>query len=201
MRDIVDFLRRDIMGKTLYTDELTYSLEGGLLEGVYSDQMSFTNLMASPTGMKFDLFVVSNEKIYEVGGDDRRARLRKDFSGSSHFRYELAKRQSTGRVVGFMRFVSASFDAVPAEAMASSVLGMRLDGGELSWREKEVVYRDQPGVNGATRSVAFEAKCRFFVQDGKARYEYDGASFDVDPDTLARTPSSAACPKFLSRER
>lgn len=201
MLDIVDFLRANVMGKTLYTDELLYSLEGGALEGVYSDQMSFTNLMASPTGMKFDLFVVSQERIFEAVGDDRRAKLRKDFSGGSHFQYELTKRRSTGRVVGFMRFVAASFDSVPAEAMASSVLEMRLDGNELSWREKEIVYRDQPAPGDAYRSVAFEAACRFFLENGKARYEYDGVSMDVDPDAMTRTPSASVCPKFVAKER
>ena len=31
-------------GKTLYTKELIYELENGALQGVYSDQISFSNL-------------------------------------------------------------------------------------------------------------------------------------------------------------
>lgn len=201
MEDILDFLRNNVMGKTLYTDELTYALEGGKLEGVYADQMSFTNLTASPTGMQFDLFVVSREKIYEVAGGDRQASLRKDFSGASHFRYELARRKSTGNLIGFMRYVAASFDSVPAEAMASSVTGVRLGNGRLSWQEKEVVYRDQPSSGDAFRPVAFEAECAFYLEDGKVRYEYSGICMDVRPDSLERTPSDSVIPKFVAKEK
>ena len=201
MDDIVDFLRGNIMGKTLHTDELTYSLENGALEGVYSDQMSFANLLASPTGMRFDLFVVSRERIYEMDESGGRSRLRKDFSGASHFHYELARRKSGREVTGFMRFVAASLDDVPAEAMASAVTRMRLDGAVLSWEEKEVVYRDQPSSGDAHRPVVFEAGCRFYLEDGKARYEYDGVCFDVDLTDYSRRPSGSVLPKFIARER
>lgn len=201
MDDLIHFLRGNIMGKTLYTDELTYSLENGALEGVYSDQMSFANLLASPTGMRFDLFVVSRERIYETDGKGGREGLRKDFSGASHFHYELARRKSGGGITGFMRFVAASLDDVPAEGMASAVTRMRLDGGELLWEEREMVHRDQPGSGGGHRPVAFEARCRFFVDDGRAGYEYDGVCFDVDLADLSRRPSDSEIPKFIARER
>lgn len=201
MDEIVLFLRQNIMGKALYTDELTYTLENGALEGVYSDQMSFANLLASPTGMRFDLFVVSRERIYEMDGRGTRSGLRKDFSGASHFHYELARRKSGGEITGFVRYVAASFDDVPAEAMASAVTRMRFDGTALSWEEREVVYRDQPASGGGHRSVAFEARCRFCLRDGKARYEYDGVCFDVDPADFSRRRSDSAFPKFIAVER
>lgn len=197
---IAAFLRASVMGKTLYTAPLAYSLEGGALEGEYSDQMSFTNLLVSPTGMRFDLFVVSRERVHFMK-DGERAGLRKDFSGASHFHYELAKRRSSGRVTGFMRYVAASFDAVPAEAMASAVVGMRLENDEVRWAEKEVIYRDMPGADGGFRPAAFEASCRFYLEDGKARYEYDGVCFDVDPGDMSRKPSDAAIPKFVAKEK
>ena len=203
MESITAFLRRHVMGKTLYTDTLSYSLENGAIEGVYADQMSFTNLTTSPTGFQFDLFVVSREKLYLVNPDASRGALRKDFSCASHFRYHLAKRKSTGKVIGLMRYVSASADDIPAEAMASSVetLVLHADGNALSWREKEIGYRDQPGTGGTHRSVAFEANCRFFLENDLVAYEYDGVCLDVNPDDFTRTPSQSALPKFISRER
>lgn len=201
MQTIVEYLRTNIMGRTLYTDELEYALENGALLGVYSDQMTFSNLSASPTGMQFDLFVVSRERLFESGADGGRGTLRKDFSGASHFRYELARRRSSGAITGFMHFVSSSLDAVPAEAMASVVRDIRLDGTVLSWQEKEMLYRDQPGPEQSWRAVAFEADCRFFVENGKARYEYSGVCLDVDTDDWSRRPSQAALPKFLSKEK
>lgn len=200
MEAIETFLRPHVMGKTLYTAPLSYSLEGGLLEGEYSDQMSFTNLLASPTGMRFDLLVVSQERIHVMDGSERKS-LCKDFSGASHFHYELARRRSSGRITDFMRYVAASFDAVPAEAMASAVIDMRLEKGEVRWSEKEMIYRDQPGADGGFRPVAFEASCRFYLEDGKACYEYDGVYLDVDPEDMSRKASDAAYPKFIAREK
>lgn len=201
LRNIADFLRDAILGRTLYTDELSYALEGGAIEGVYSDQMTFSNMLASPFGLHFDLFVVSNEKQYVVDKDKRRRELRKDFSGASLFRYELARRKSSGQITGFMRFVSSSLADVPAEAMASSVTRLVFANGELSWREREILYRDQPAADGGHKPVAFEASCRLFLEGGKARYEYAGVCLDVDPDTLERRPSDAVYPQFLAKER
>lgn len=201
MELLVKYLRDNIMGKTLYTDELTYTLEEGALEGVYSDQMSFTNLLSSPTGLRFDLFVVSREKVFVVGADKRRGELRKDYSGASHFHYELARRKSTGGITGFMRYVAASFDSVPAEAMASAVFDFQLKDGSVTWEEKEVIYRDMPGIGDSVKPASFEAKCRFYCEDGKARYEYNGVCLDVNPDDGTRSPSSAVIPAFVSKER
>lgn len=202
MRKIVAFLRDRIMGRTLHTDELTYSLEDGALEGVYSDQMTFSNLLHSESGLRFDLFVVSRERLYAKDAGGERGELRKDFSGASLFHYELARRASTGQVTGFMRYVSSSLPGpVPAEAVASTVLGVTLKKDQLSWREREILYRDQPAAGGGHRPVAFEAGCRFFEEDGKARYEYDGVCMDVNPKNFSRIPSTSVYPRFLARER
>ena len=41
------------MEKTLYTKELIYKLEDGALQGVYSDQISFSNLKYSQSGFSW----------------------------------------------------------------------------------------------------------------------------------------------------
>ncbi len=79
MRNIIDFLETYVNGKTVYTKELVYDLEGGALQGVYSDQMCFSNLKYSRSGFQFDMFIVSNEKIWLVENGTR-STLRKDFS-------------------------------------------------------------------------------------------------------------------------
>lgn len=198
---IISFLRDNVMGRPLYTDGLSYTLEDGGMEGVYSDQMTFSNMLSSTAGMRFDLLVVANEKQYHVDEEKRRGSLRKDFSGVSLFRYELARRKSSGQITGFMRFVSSSLVEAPAEAMASLVHDLCFTDKELSWKEKEILYRDQPAADGSHMAVAFEASCRLFIEEGKARYEYDGVCHDVDPVTLKRRPSTAVFPKFLAKER
>lgn len=62
MKDIINFLEANVNGKTLYTKELIYKLEDGALQGVYSDQISFSNLKYSQSGFQLDMFIVSNEK-------------------------------------------------------------------------------------------------------------------------------------------
>lgn len=64
VKNIIDFLETSVDGKTLHTKELVYELENGSLQGVYSDQISFSNLKYSQTGFQLDMFIVSNEKIY-----------------------------------------------------------------------------------------------------------------------------------------
>lgn len=42
--EIIQFLRENIIGKTLLTS-VAYKLENGCLEGVYNDKMTFSNLV------------------------------------------------------------------------------------------------------------------------------------------------------------
>ncbi len=196
-----DFLRQHIIGRQLITDELIYSLENGQLEGVYSDRMVFSRLVRSDRGLGFDLSVVSKEKIYAKNADGGRGELRKNFSSSSVFRYELALRHSTGEITGHMRFLTASLPNVPAEAMASLVKNVRLVDNALVWQEREIIYRDQPAADGGYCPVAFEADCRVFHRDGKAVYEYNGVCMDVNPENWERTPSASVFPVFMACEK
>lgn len=49
---IIDFIEENVNGRTLFTEELVYKLEDGALEGVYSDQISFSNLKYSQSGFQ-----------------------------------------------------------------------------------------------------------------------------------------------------
>lgn len=201
MKQIIDFLEANVDGKTLHTEELVYELENGALQGVYSDQISFSNLKYSQSGFQLDMFIVSNEKIWQLGKDAQRQELRKDFSAVSLFRYELARRQSTGGITGLFRCISASGKAVPAEAIVSGIYGVALEHGVLKLKEDQALYRDQPIQDGRFKPVAFQSEHRFFIKDGKLHYEYDGRSFDVDTATMQRKVSADSFPPFVSVEK
>ena len=47
--EIIQFLRENIIGKTLLTGAV-YKLENGNLEGVYNDKMTFSNLVTTENG-------------------------------------------------------------------------------------------------------------------------------------------------------
>ncbi|WP_080797257.1 hypothetical protein [Arabiibacter massiliensis] len=201
MDEIVDFIEANVNGRTLRTEELVYELEGGALQGVYSDQMSFCNLKRSSSGFQLDMFIVSNEKVWLMGEDGQREELRKDFSAVSLFRFELARRRSTGGITGSFRCVSASGKDVAAEAVVSGIYDVRLEDGVLKLREDQALYRDQPVQDGRFKPVAFQSEHRFRCEGGKLRYEYDGASFDVDADTMQRRGGSDRFPPFVSVEQ
>ena len=201
MKEIINFIEMNVDGKTLVTKELVYKLENGALQGVYADQISFSNLKYSQSGLQIDMFIVSNEKIWLVGKDGKREKLRKDFSAVSLFRFELAKRKSTNAITGCFRFISASVKNVAAEAIVSGIYDVRIENGVLKLSEDQALYRDQPIQGERFKPIAFQSEHRFYCEDGKLHYEYDGRSFDVDAKTMQRSDSCDAFPPFISIEK
>ena len=57
MKEIIDFMEENVDGRTLFTKELVYELENGALQGVYSDQISFSNLKYSQSGFQLGIHV------------------------------------------------------------------------------------------------------------------------------------------------
>lgn len=200
MERIIEFIGMNIDGRITHTKELVYNLENGKLEGVYSDQIAFSNLKYSKSGFDLDMFIVSNEKIYLCGDNKDRIELRKDFSGVSLFRFEFAKRKSTGDITGFFRFMSASGKEVPAQAIVSAIYDVSLKDNKLSFKEEQALYRDQP-IEGRFKSVAFQAEHCFFVKNNKLHYEYNGKSLDFDSKTMQRKTSADNFPRFISIEK
>lgn len=201
MKDIIQFIESNVNGKTLFTKELVYELENGALQGVYADQISFSNLKYSQSGFQLDMFIVSNEKIWLIGKDGQRGELRKDFSAVSLFRYELAERKSTNGITGCFRFISASGKNVAAEAIISGIYDVRLENDVLKLSEDQALYRDQPIQGDRFKPVAFQSEHRFYKKGGKLHYEYDGKCFDVDAKTMRRNESSDTFPPFISVEK
>ena len=180
MKDIINFLEANVNGKTLYTKELIYKLEDGALQGVYSDQISFSNLKYSQSGFQLDMFIVSNEKIWLMGPSGRK---------------------STNAVTGCFRFISASGKQVAAEAIISGIYDIRIEDDVLKFYENQALYRDQPIQGESFKPVAFQAEHRFYSKDGKLHYEYDGKCFDVDTKTMQRFNSPDIFPPFISVEK
>ena len=201
MKEIIDFIEENINGRTLFTKELIYKLEDGALEGVYSDQISFSNLKYSQSGFQLDMFIVANEKIWHIGTDGQREELRKDFSAVSLFRFELAKRRSTNTMTGAFRMISASGKNVAAEAVVSGIYDIRIENNVLKFLEDQVLYRDQPIQDERFKPVAFQSEHRFYCKDGKLHYEYNGKCFDYDINTMQRVNSSDSFPSFVSIEK
>ena len=160
-----------------------------------------SNLKYSQSGFQLDMFIVSNEKIWLMGADGQREELRKDFSGVSLFRFELAERKSTNAMTGSFRLISASGKNVAAEAVISGIYDIRLEDNVLKLMEDQALYRDQPVQGGRFKPVAFQSEHRFYCKDGKLHYEYYGKCFDVNTKTMQRIDSPDLFPPFLSMEK
>ena len=110
------------------------------LQGVYSDQISFSNLKYSQSGFQLDIFIVSNEKIWLMGADGQGRNYGKTLRVSL-FRFELAERKSTNAMTGSFRLISASGKNVAAEAVISGIYDIRLEDNVLKLMEDQALYR------------------------------------------------------------
>ena len=197
---IIDFLEKKVIGRTVFSEEVLYDLDFGRLEGAYSTEITFSNLLWSETGFSMGGFIVSHEKI--VGTEDPRV-LVKDFNLISYFEYELSKRSSSGEVTGLLRYVSSSVASVPspAEATTSSIFGMTLKDNELRWTEDQILYRDQLERDGSYSPKAFVSHHYLRTKNGKLEYGFSAEGYSVNPKTLERKRAFEHYSPFEARER
>lgn len=195
------FLQERIIGKEMYTDELIYSLEDGALEGVYSDRIIFSNLVQTNFGINYDMFLSANEIVYELNSDRQRAAVRSNHNGISVFRYELSKRKSTGEITGIFRLITTTNQNQTAQAIVCSVFDVEIEDEEMRWKEEQALYRDQSSVGNKFHAVAFDSKNRFYFEEKKARFAYDGTCYDIDTETFSKTVSKDVFPCFLAKEK
>jgi hypothetical protein len=198
---LINFLKSHVIGKSLITDETVYKLEEGKLEGVYADEMFFSNLLLSNNGLQFDMATITREKVYFVDANNKRSSVKKDFTGVSVFRYELAERKSTSNITGIMRLVSSTVQDHTMEGISYGIFDVCLENGQLSWKEQQTLYRDMPTDKEHYRAVAFDAKIRFYLENEKLRFEYIPSYYSFDPYKLTKILSKDQYPSFLTKER
>ena len=195
--EIVEFLRRHVNGKTLYTDEITYTSENGRFRGTYSDQKSLSNMHFSKTKYTMDKFIVSKERMVDTKTGDI---VREEYC-SNLYRYSFSKRKSTGELTGIMTLIACSSGEVPAESTAWITYGVEYKKNEVGWIEEQMLYMDRITIDGKFKPMAYKAKCRLYLTDEGLVYEFAPEFFDVDPGTQKRTPSDSIFPIFVSKER
>ena len=190
--EIIQFLRENIIGKTLLTGAI-YKLENGNLEGEYNDKMTFSNLVTTENGFKFNMTTVTQELVYNLDDKGARTTIAKDYTGTSVFCYELAMRKSTKQITGYMRCVSTTVQDSTTEAVVCGIFDVTFDGKELKWQENQLLYRDNP--------VAFHSKVRFYLDNEKVIFEYLPTLWDISPDTLEKRLSKDDYPPYISKEQ
>lgn len=78
MEKVIQFLKSNVIGKVLFTDDIVYKLDNGNLEGIYNDQMVFSNLVRTENGLKFSMTTVTHELIYNLDENGVRSTLVKE---------------------------------------------------------------------------------------------------------------------------
>lgn len=197
---IFHFLENNLIGKKLVTDEVVYTLGNGKLEGIYNDQMIFSDLVKTENGFKFNMTTATHELIYNLDEKGVRTTLAKDYTGTSVFCYELAMRKSTNHLTGYMHCISTTVQNHTMEAVVCGIFDGIFDGKELSWRENQLLYRDNPIGEDKYKPVAFDSKVRIYLDNRKVVYEYLPVLWDVNPRTLEKRLSKDDYPPYISKE-
>ncbi|WP_029905936.1 hypothetical protein [Prevotella sp. 10(H)] len=202
MKDkIIEFIRNNVLGKQLVTDELSYLLEEGKLQGIYSDKMIFSDLAVTENGFQFNMTVVTEEQIYTRDEAGDKGDLVRDYTGAGVYHYELAERRSSGQMTGVMRLLSATVRDHTMEAVVYGVYDVMLTDGELKWKEQQLLYRDNTSDADSYRAVAFDADIRFYLENGKLRFVHIPSYWNVNTKTMEKTLSKDQLPAFVSKEK
>lgn len=202
MKDrIIYFLEEYVLGRNLFTEEVIYKLDDGKLEGVYSDQMTFSDLVKTENGFKLNLTTITKEIVYNLDQEGERNSIAKNFTGTSVFGYEFAQRKSTKQITGYMRCVSTTVQNQTMEAVVNGIFDVILDNNQLRWQERQLLYRDNPVGEGEYKAVSFHSKNRFYVENGKLIFEFIPTLWDVNTDTLELSLAKDDYPPYVSKER
>jgi hypothetical protein len=185
---VAKFLQEHVISKTVVTPKVTSKQDEGRMESDYEDQTTFTNFTESAQGFAFDITIVSKETRYDLDKDGKRVGPGRDLSGTEVYRYEVIERVSTKKLTGTVVLVSMTTRAPSRAGAALLVTGMNVVDGKLTWKETLPGYLDLVTARGKYKPGSWDSINTFSLVDGRLRCEYDITNFNVDPDTLQRTP-------------
>jgi hypothetical protein len=197
---VMKFLKQHVIGKTVATAKRTDKWDDKKMEFDYEDQVTFNNFTETAEGFSFDVTTVSKTTSYDLDKSGRRVLPGRDFSGTFVARYELCERASTKKLTGTGRVLSMTIKMPSQEGTAILVTGVKVADGKLTWNETLPGYTDTFAAKGKYKPSTWDGKYTFAAVQGKLQTEYDQTNFDVDPDTLKRTPMKDKLPPFVSKE-
>jgi hypothetical protein len=197
---VTKFLKEHVMGRAVATPKVTFKLDDSTMEGDYEELTTFNNFAETEHGFGFDVTTVSKETRFDLDKAGKRIQPGRDNSGTEVFRYEICERASTGKLTGTSRLRSKTTKGPGYEGCAILVAGIKLADGKLTWNETLPGYVDLIATRGRYKPGSWDSKYTFSVVEGKLRTEYETKRFDVDPDTLKRTPSDDKIPLFVGKE-
>jgi hypothetical protein len=197
---LVKFLKAHVIGKTVATPPTTFKLHDDTTEAEVSDRTSYGNFAETETGFRFDMTSVNIDTRYELDKAGKRVGPGRDLSGTEVYRFEFSERASTRKVTGIARLITKTTKGSYGEGTAILLTGVKVADGQVVWNETLPGYTDLVGPRGTFKAGSWDARSTFKVVDGKLVTEYEAKRFDVDPETLKRTPTGDKMPVFVSKE-
>ncbi len=196
---VIKFLKEHVIGKTLATAPVTFKIDDGKIEVTGEDHTSFSNFAETPEGYLFDVISVSKVTSFDLDTSGKRVSPGRDWSGVTVYRYEIAERRSTKRLIGLARVISTTIKDVDITGNFAAVQ-MTIQDGQLVFKESGVLYSDFLAAGGKFKPGTWEGTSRYSLDGGKLQCQADSVGFDIDPETLKRTPSKDKMPTFISKE-
>jgi hypothetical protein len=197
--EVIEFLRRHVIGKAVVAPAVTTRLDRDQITAAYEEDAVFSNLKETANGFSFDLTTLARGTRY-VQGKDGKLLAEGTLNAVRVIRYEITERRSSGRLVGFARFVASTNTQPDPFSGTVFLVQLTLERDVLSVAETMVGYADAVSADGTLKPVAWDGKYRYALEDGTLVVRYDQSTFDVDPATLGRTPTKETFATQVSRE-
>jgi hypothetical protein len=194
------FLKNHVMDKTVAKPKTTSKLADNKVESDKEERLTFNNFTETPHGFNFDETMVIKETRYDLDANGKRLLSGRETIGTAVFRYEIRERVSTQKLTGTFREVSKTFNTPSREGVAILITAARTVEGKLLFSETVPGYLDLLGPNGKYVPGSWDSKGTFSMVEGKLQAVWETTLFDVDPDTLNRTPRKDKLPPSVFKE-
>jgi len=196
---VINFLRDHVIGKTVYAAPLTTYADDGRLMVVSDDQTFFSNLCETPYGFTYDLTAIARGTRYERDKGGQFEQPEGSLIAVRVYRYEMTERKSSGKLIGFARYISSTNIDDPFVGTVF-LSRMWMDGGALVVHDSQAGYGDIAGATGQYKPGAYDGKYRYSVEKEQLVVNYEQTNYDVDPESIGRTPSAEKMPAQVSTE-
>jgi len=196
---VVEFVKRHVIGKSVVAPPVTTDVDGGRITSTYEEDAVFSNLTETANGFSFDMTTLARGTRY-VRDKKRELLAEGTLNTVRVIRYEMTERSSSGKLVGFARFISSTNTQPDPFFPAIFLVQMSLERDRLAVHETMVGYVDFVAADGSFKPVALDGKYSYALEQDRLVVRYEQETFDVDPTTLRRTPTGDKFPAQVSQE-
>jgi hypothetical protein len=197
---VIEFLQANVIGRTVTSEPIVTRTNQGRTESAYVDQNFFSKLVRTPDGFTFDLTSLARGERFGLDSFGNPVESAGTLDAIRVYRYDVTERASTGRLLGFARFLSstnANFDPLTGTCFLTR---MMMEGDDLLITDTQIGYGDFVARGGQRVPVAVDGAYRYTLRGSRLAVHYQQHTYDVDPQTLARTPTGDTFPVQVSVE-